>query len=409
MSGLRSAPGALRLLALSIIGQLPLTALSITLLLQAQHLTGSFAIGGLVTGTYAICAGAGGPPLGQLVDRCGQTLVLITSAIVCAASLLTTALLDVGTSPVVICLLAGIAGLATPPIGACTRTLFTDLLPDRVAVQAAYSVEASGSELAWVTGPPLALAVTALWSAAAAVAMCGLVLLSATIAVAAQPVSRAWRPGDRPRRRPGGALRAPTMRIVVIVLVAVGVLFGTVEVAITGAAEAMGSKTIAAPLLALWGAGSLVGGIMFVQRDSGRHRSRTLLRLLGLMAVGHAALALAAGSAYALAAVLFAAGATIAPTYGTIYTIVDGAAPVGTATEAFAWVETAIAVGGAIGAALAGVLVTVAGPAAVFAVAAAAGLIALLTATRLRTGDATDTHRSPGCLPSATADAAAVA
>jgi predicted MFS family arabinose efflux permease len=409
MSGLRSAPGALRLLALSIIGQLPLTALSIILLLQAQHLTGSFAIGGVVTGTYAICAGAGGPPLGQLVDRCGQTLVLIGSATVCAASLLATALLDAGTSPVVICVLAGCAGLATPPIGACTRTLFTSVLPDRAAVQAAYSVEASGSELAWVTGPPLALAVTALWSAAAALAMCGLVLLSATIAVAAQPASRAWRPGDLPRRRRGGAMRAPTMRIVVIVLVAVGVLFGAAEVAITGAAEALGSKSIAAPLLALWGAGSLVGGIMFARRASGHRRSRTLLWLLGLMAVGHAALALATGAAWTLAAVLFVAGASIAPTYGTIYTIVDGAAPAGTATEAFAWLETAVAVGGAIGAALAGVLVAAAGPAAVFAVAGAAGLIALVTATRLRTSDDAVTNRSAGCLPSATADAAAVA
>jgi hypothetical protein len=38
----------------------------------------------------------------------------------------------------------------------------------------------------------------------------------------------------------------------------------------------------------------------------------------------------------ALAAVLVLAGATIAPTYATIYAMVDHAAPAGTVTEAFA-------------------------------------------------------------------------
>ena len=51
--------------------------LSIGLLVHAQHLTGSFAAAGVVTGVYAIALGVGGPLLGQLVDRRGQTLVLV--------------------------------------------------------------------------------------------------------------------------------------------------------------------------------------------------------------------------------------------------------------------------------------------------------------------------------------------
>ena len=97
MTSLTSTPGTLRLLGLSIFGQLPLTTFGIILLLQTQHLTGSFATGGMVTGVYAVSVGAGGPLLGQLIDRRGQTLIIIASAATAAIALCTTALLQAHT------------------------------------------------------------------------------------------------------------------------------------------------------------------------------------------------------------------------------------------------------------------------------------------------------------------------
>jgi predicted MFS family arabinose efflux permease len=81
--------------------------------------------------------------------------------------------------------------------------------------------------------------------------------------------------------------------------------------------------------------------------------------------------------------VLLLAGATIAPTEATIYAMVDHAAPAATVTEAFAWLATAMAVGGAVGAASAGLIVDRAGPTAGFALAGGAGALAILT-TMLR-------------------------
>ncbi len=80
---------------------------------------------------------------------------------------------------------------------------------------------------------------------------------------------------------------------------------------------------------------------------------------------------------------LLLAGATIAPTEATIYAMVDHATPPATMTEAFAWLATAMALGGALGAASAGVLVDRAGPTAGFALAGGAGALAALT-TMLR-------------------------
>jgi MFS family permease len=383
MQAIASTPGAARLFALSIFARLPLAALSIGLLVHAEHLTGSFAGAGIVAGAYAVALGAGGPLLGQLVDRRGQTAVLLGSALLSAVLLGAIAVQPEGAPlPLIVALASGI-GLASPPLGACLRTLFPGLLPDPAAVRAAYAVEATASELTWIAGPPLALGAGALLSTGAALAGAGLILLAGTVAFAAQPSSRGWRPETAAPRRRGGALRTPAMRTLVTVLVAVGVVFGAVEVAVAAAAEALGSAAAAGPLLGIWGAGSLLGGLLAVRLGGGAHDGGGLALVLGLLMAGHLALSAAAGSLIALAALLVVAGAAIAPTYATVYAMVDRVAPQGTATEAFAWLNTAVAIGAAAGAASAGAVADGAGPAAAFALAGAAGAVALL-ATMLR-------------------------
>ena len=381
MSAIASAPGAFRVFAVSIVARLPLTMLSIGLLVHARHLTGSFAAAGVVTGAYGVSLGVGGPLLGKLVDRRGQTAVLVASAGVGAALLGAVAMLPVGTSAGVLVALACGIGLASPPSGACVRTLFPALLDDQAAVRAAYATDASASELTWIAGPPLALGLGAAWSTGAALAFAGAVLLVSTLAFAAEPASRAWRPGPATGPRPrGGSLQAPAMRTLVMVLVAVGVLFGAVEVAVTAASDALGSTAAAGPLLGVWGAGSLVGGLVASRLGGGAHGATGLVLVLVALTVGHLALTAAAGSAIALAAVLLVAGAAIAPTYATVYGMVDAAAPAGTVTEAFAWLAAAIEIGASAGSAAAGALTDHAGPVAAFVLAGLAGAAAVVLA-----------------------------
>src|SRR2546423_6547855 len=80
-----------------------------------------------------------------------------------------------------------VVGLSPPPLGACVRTPFGAILPDRAAVQAAYALDASAEELTWISGPPLALGIGMLWSTGAALAIGGGVLLLGTVIFAAQP------------------------------------------------------------------------------------------------------------------------------------------------------------------------------------------------------------------------------
>jgi len=200
-----------------------------------------------------------------------------------------------------------------------------------------------------------------------------------TVAFAREPVARAWRPvaADGPRPR-GGSLRAPAMQTLVVVLVGVGALFGAAEVGVAAAAERLGTPGIAGPLLGLWGAGSLLGGLVATRLGGGARGAGGLALLLGALCAGHLALAAASVSAVALAAGLLLAGGAIAPAYATIYAMVDRVAPAGTATEAFAWLATAVAIGASIGAAGAGAAADHAGPAAAFVLAGGGGALGLL-------------------------------
>src|SRR5262249_3306551 len=79
-------PGAWPLLSTSIIARLPLAMLSLVLLVHTERVTGSFALAGLVSGSYTVGFGVGAPVLGRLVDRRGQLAVLVATAF--AASVL---------------------------------------------------------------------------------------------------------------------------------------------------------------------------------------------------------------------------------------------------------------------------------------------------------------------------------
>jgi MFS family permease len=378
MHAIVSAPGVLRLFVLSLLARLPLTMLSVGLLVHAAHLTGSFGAAGLVTAAYGVALGVGGPLLGRLVDRRGQTLVLVASACAAVAMLGAIAVLPVGAPVAVIVALAAGVGLAEPPVGACVRALFASLVTEPQALPAAYAVDASASELTWIAGPPLALALGALWSTGAALAVAGLVLAVATVAFAGRPASRSWRPAPSGSQR-RGALRTPAVRTLVVALVAVGALFGAVEVAVTAAAANLGSTAAAGPLLGLWGGGSLIGGLLAARLGRGTPGARGLSLLLVALTAGHLLLIPAAGSLVALGAALLVAGAAIAPTYAAVYAMVEDAAPAGTATEAFAWLGTAVAIGASAGAACAGTLADGAGPVAALVLACGAGALAVLT------------------------------
>ena len=377
-----SAPGARALLGSSILARLPLAMFSLALLVHARGLTGSYAIAGLVSGACAVGSAVSAPVLGGLVDRSGQTWVLIAGATAAAVALVADGLLPASAPAWLLVALGAAVGLSTPPLDACVRTLLPAISPDPSRLPTLFAFESTALEVTFVAGPPLALGLGSLWSPGGALVVCGVVMLVGTLAFAAQPASRRWRSDFEGRRIRGGSLRAAALRTLVCVELATGIAFGATEVGVTAAAHALGSMAAAGPVLGLWGAGSLLGGVVATRLGGAARDGRGLISLLIALAITHGALILTTGSVPALGIVITLAGATIAPTASSIYAMVDVVAPAGTQTEAYSWMLTASLVGASLGMAGAGTLVQSSGAPAAFALVGIAGGVAVAVAMR---------------------------
>jgi MFS family permease len=369
------------LFSTSVVARLPLATFSIGILVHVQQLTGSYAAAGATAGALAVAQGIGGPLLGRLVDRRGQTVVLVGAAFVAGMALAGIAAMPAGTPLPMLFVLAATVGLATPPIGACMRTLIPLRQPGVARQRRAYAVDAAATELTWVSGPPLALAAGTFAGTGTALTTAGLVLIVATTAFALSPASRGWRPVPVTRSR-RSALGTPVMRTLVIVLAGVGVLFGATEVAATATAG-----PAAGLVLGLWGVGSMAGGVAAAKLGGGATAGRGFTLLLTALGVGHLILVAASASLIALAVAIAVAGTMIAPILASSYAMVDEAAPAGTVTEAFTWLATATAIGTSVGAAAGGALADTAGPASAFVLAGGAAIAAaVVAAVRLPAG-----------------------
>ena len=236
MNALTSTPGAARLFALSLVARLPMAMLSIGLLVHTELATGAYAAAGLVAGAFALAQGIGGPLLGRLVDRRGQTLVLARSAVASACALAATAALrhDAPLDPARRA--RARRGRAMPPVGACMRALFASLV-DEAALRGAYATDAAAVELTWVAGPPIVLAVGDAVSDRRGARRGRRAARASARSPSRPPASRA---AGGPSRASDAARRAARPRHADAgrrSLLAVGLVFGAVEVAVTASAE----------------------------------------------------------------------------------------------------------------------------------------------------------------------------
>src|SRR4051794_14217508 len=151
--GVLRSPGVLPLFLASCVARLPMGAMGLLLVLHTHDLTGSYARGGLATGFYLVALGLSGPVLARLVDRRGQTAVLLVGGIVEAGAITTLAVLPDDIPFGAILAAAALAGFGHPPVAACMRTLWPTLLDAEEGRHAAYSLEAVITEIVYMAGP----------------------------------------------------------------------------------------------------------------------------------------------------------------------------------------------------------------------------------------------------------------
>jgi MFS family permease len=369
-------PDVARTLVSSLLGRLPYSAVGLLLILRVRGMGGSYAEGGAVVAAFALGLAVGSPLVGRMVDRRGQTLVLMCCAVAASLPLVAIAFVPDATPIAIVGALAALSGLLHPPLSGCMRALWSTLVRDPDARHAAFSLEASALEVTFIVGPVVLVGGLAVaTSPGVGLVACALLLIGGTLAFATTPSSRRWRPAiPVGGRSVAGALASPALLVLLVGVVFIGASFGAIELAVTAFAEEQGSSGLAGPLLGAWAAGSLLGGLVAARSGASAQPARRVLALLAATAVADAVL-MAAPSPWALAFALMLAGSFIAPAFATLYGMVPDLARAGTLTESYTWLTTGISAGAAAGSALAGVLVAAGSSRAGLAVAAA--LVAL--------------------------------
>ena len=388
-----SAPGVGRLLVSSVVGRLPSGMFSLAILLFVHGRTDSFLAAGLAVGAFSLAGAAIGPLLGALVDRHGQTRVLLGAALAQAALLVALVLLTQAGAPVAaIVALAALAGAALPPIGGCVRALWPEVAHGE-ELQTAYALDATTQETIWTLGPLLVGLTAGFVSPAAGVLLCAALTVLGTIYFATSRISRGWRAQRRERRR-GGALGAsPNLRMLLYTVVLAGVVIGAVEVGLPALAVGQGARWSSGPLLALFSLGSMMGGLIYSARSWALEIARRYSAILMAMAVAVAPL-IAVHALAPVFALSVLAGLCLAPMISCQFSLVGALAPEGTVTEAFTWHRAATVAGMAGGSALGGTLIDAHGPGAAFALGcvgvAGAAALAVLGRRRIEPAAADD-------------------
>ncbi|MDQ2582439.1 MFS transporter [Saccharothrix yanglingensis] len=378
------------LLLWSMLGRthLPATPLAVSFLMAGW--TGSYAVAGVVGGALTLGMGVAGPVRGRAADRSPAGRLLLVTALgygtgIAALGLLP-AVLPGGAWPVAV-VVGFLTGSSTPPVTAMSRASFPRLAKG-AAQSAVFTVEASMQEVMYVVGPALAATVVAVWNAQVALWLCGVLAVFGALGFAGalrragldEPVARERPAGGRTLLADGSlALALVTAMFLVASLV-------SIDMVIIAWARDLGRPAVAGVLTAVWGIGSVVGGLI-AGGLTGRVR---FARRMLLMALGVAPLVLVLppvldpSSVWLIGLVLGVGGMAIAPAIAANNQRVNGLAPDDRKAEAFGWMGTFTTAGSALSLPLAGTLLDHVGPAAAAGASAALALFGALLASRVR-------------------------
>lgn len=372
-------PGAWRFSASAFVARAPMAMLGIGIVLLVTAYRDSYADAGAVAAA-AVAAGSLMAPLqARLADRYGQPRVL-APLLVGHAVALTLAVTAVVTdrSLLITAAAAATSGASLPQFDSFVRVRWSHHLAGTGRLPTAFALESVLDEVIFVVGPVLVTLVATTVSPVPAVLGTlvftvggGLAYLSCRSTV---PPVQARPPGES---RP--ALPWRTLVPLVAAFVALGIVFGAVEVSVVAFTEEAGSPGSAGLVLAAFAVGSLVAGLVFGAVAHGPPtRTRLVVAQAGL--TGALALTWPARSPVSLAAALVVAGLTISPSLITGFGLAEHAASRSRVTESLAWTVTALGIGVAVGAAVAGPIIDARGAPAAFTVPVSAAAAAVLSA-----------------------------
>ncbi|MCM3297054.1 MFS transporter [Streptomyces pseudogriseolus] len=379
-----AVPGARAFTAGNLLARLPMGMFGVSAIVMIAGDRGSYALAGAVTATGLAATAVVAPWTARLVDRHGQARVALPATLFAVLGSLALVLCVRYDAPDWTLFAAYAATATTPNTGGMSRARWAHLLKGRPdALHTANSFEQAADELCFMLGPVLAAVLCGTFFPEAGTLTGAVLLLTGVALFAAQ---RSTEPPAVRRAAGRAPLRAPGVRPLLLVCLATGGVFGSLEVVTIAFADGQGHRTAAGAVLALQAAGSCVAGLLYgAVRPTGPVLSRLgwcLAVMAALMTLPLLAAALT-GSLLVLAGALLVAGMATAPTMVTTMTLVQRYTPEGRLNEGMTLAVTGLLGGIACGSAAGGWIVEHVPATAGYGVPVAAALTAFAVAGAL--------------------------
>lgn len=346
-SELLRTSGVARIIAAQLTARFPSGMLSLAFLLHIERQTGSYGAAGLVLAATSLGQAIAGPLTSRFMGRWGMRPVLITTLVICAASVVAVALLPL-TVPLYMAI-GFVAGLSTPPVQPAVRTIYPKMVNSR-QLTPLFSLDASAQEIIWVVGPVVTTFVSTQIGTVWGILLAAVLMIGGGIWFISSPeLGRVRIP--RSKRRLGVVLTRPPVLLATVVGF---LLIGAAAAIEAGVVAAFGHGGAEAGIvLAIFSIGSLAGGLFLGHVPIGPWA--TARRMLIVFA--GTALAAFVMDFWWLSAMLFIAGIGIAPVLAVLFAIVSASVKFSDTAEAYGWVGTGQLIGAALGSALAGFLI----------------------------------------------------
>lgn len=353
--------------------------IGIVAMLSQTH--GEYWLAGAVSATFALTNAAVSPQISRLVDRKGQSKVLIPATIV---SVIAFAALIIATNqkwPAWTLFLSAFLAAAMPSIPAMMRARWTEIFRDRPELNTAFAFESAADELVYISGASLSVGLAVSLFPEAGMMISTTFLALGTFAFLLQ---RSTEPKVRPvesGRRQRSAISLRPVQIITLALIFVGSTFATAEVSAVAITKELGQPEAASLVIGVYAIGSFVVGLILGALNPKMPLQRQLLIAVSVLALTALPLLAASTSVALLAFAVFLSGVAISPIFITSFGLIERRVPESMLTEGVTWVMTGIGIGMALGAFISGWVIDNFGPDNGFWVSVAASLstVAIIT------------------------------
>jgi MFS family permease len=368
-------PHALPMVLAAFIGRLPLSMVGLGCVLLVASETGSYGLGGAIAAVGAVTTALAGPVIGRLADSRGQRRVLLPVLLIFVVSgLAFLAAIKDGWPLWTVFLSAGISGACIPPVSSMIRVRWTHLLRGSHHLPTALAMESVVDEFVFIVGPVLVTFLSTTGHATSGVVTAFTLATVGSLLFAAQARTEPP-PGGHESRSGPSAMRTPGLRVLFAVGGSIGAILGTLEIALVGFADQVGARSMSGVLIAGLALGSMTSGIGWGTVDWRLPLRRRLAGVLVLLTVCSVPLMLV-HDIWVMVPFVVLAGVAVSPSLISSFTLAELLVPRAAVTEAFTWIGTALGLGVAIGASIAGKIVDVSGANAAFLVATVAAALA---------------------------------